>query len=61
MKIDWIPAPALVFACPVCLSDGAKPSVVAVESPFNSQDLFTTARLRGMGNLELSGADAAGL
>ncbi|UHD14784.1 class I SAM-dependent methyltransferase [Thiocapsa bogorovii] len=38
MRIDWTPAEALAFACPVCRSDGVKRSVLAVESPFNTQD-----------------------
>ncbi|WP_373508040.1 methyltransferase domain-containing protein [Thiocapsa sp.] len=40
MRIDWTPAPAIAFACPVCRSDVAKRSVLAVESPFNSRDLL---------------------
>ncbi|WP_296700913.1 class I SAM-dependent methyltransferase [Thiocapsa sp. UBA6158] len=40
MRIDWTPAPAVAFACPVCRSDGDKPSVLAVESPFNSRALL---------------------
>lgn len=55
MKIDWTPAPALAFACPVCLSEGAKQSVLAVESPFNSQDLLRLHACDRCGTLSFPG------
>jgi SAM-dependent methyltransferase len=55
MKIDWTPAPAMAFACPVCLSEGAKPSVLAVESPFNSQDLLRLHACERCGSLSFPG------
>ena len=40
MRIDWTPAPAIAFPYPVCRSDGAKRSVLGVESPFKEHDLL---------------------
>ncbi len=55
MRIDWTPAPAVAFACPVCRSDGAKRSVLAVESPFNSKDLLRLHACDVCGTLSFPG------
>jgi SAM-dependent methyltransferase len=55
MRIDWTPAPARAFACPVCRSDGAKRSVLAVESPFNSMDLLRLHACDQCGTLSFPG------
>ncbi|RKT43033.1 class I SAM-dependent methyltransferase [Thiocapsa rosea] len=55
MTIDWTPAPAMAFACPVCRSDGAKRSVLAVESPFNSKDLLRLHACDVCGTLSFPG------
>ncbi|QVL50941.1 MAG: class I SAM-dependent methyltransferase [Thiocapsa sp.] len=55
MKIDWTPAPVMAFACPVCLSAGAKRSVLAVESPFNAGDLLRLRACDVCGTLSFPG------
>ncbi len=55
MRIDWTPAPALAFACQVCRSDGAKRSVLEVESPFKEHDLLRLYACGVCGTLSFPG------
>jgi len=55
MWVDWTPAPARAFACPVCGSDGAKRSVLAVASPFDSKELLRLHACDVCGTLSFPG------